>query len=82
MEAGLTLPITTAHNTVRISFNMGAAEYKRLQKECPIFPRRHFSMLADTKRNQAGAPLRPLRGDAQHHSRERHDEKGWQCSCA
>ena len=52
VEAGAVLPLVASHNTVRMRFDVEQAEYLFLIKADAGFPPLHFSMLADTKRNQ------------------------------
>ena len=56
VEAGQVLPVLATHNTVRLRFDIEEAEYLHLAKPDAAFPANHFSMLADTHRNQARHP--------------------------
>ncbi len=53
IEAGQVLPVLATHNTVRLRFDIEEAEYLHLAKPDAAFSPSHFSMLADTRRNQA-----------------------------
>ncbi|KAK3246570.1 hypothetical protein CYMTET_43896 [Cymbomonas tetramitiformis] len=53
VEEGTVLPITCAHNTVRLNFFVEKAEYMHLSKADASFPRYHFNILADSVRNEA-----------------------------
>ncbi len=53
VEAGQTLPLLATHNTVRLRFDLEAAEYLHLARPDASFPPVQFAMLADQKRNQA-----------------------------
>ncbi len=53
VAAGEVLPLRCAHNTVRLRFDLEAAEFTHLAKPDAAFPAVHFSMLADTRRNEA-----------------------------
>ncbi len=53
VDAGEVLPVLATHNTVRLRFDIEEAEYLHLAKPDAAFPVNHFSMLADTRRNQA-----------------------------
>ena len=50
---GDTLPLRCSHNTVRLRFDLEAAEYTHMAKPDAAFPAVHFSMLADRSRNEA-----------------------------
>lgn len=52
VEAGNVLPLLATHNTVRMRFDVEEAEYLHLAKPDAAFPAMHFSMLADSKRNE------------------------------
>ena len=52
VERGDVLPLLATHNTVRMRFDMEEAEYLHLAKTDAAFPLQHFSMLADTARNE------------------------------
>ncbi|BDA48465.1 Protein arginine N-methyltransferase 7 [Coccomyxa sp. Obi] len=56
VDAGEVLPVLATHNTVRLRFDIEEAEYLHLAKPDAAFPVNHFSMLADTRRNQAEKP--------------------------
>ncbi|KAK9836263.1 hypothetical protein WJX81_000365 [Elliptochloris bilobata] len=53
VAAGEVLPLRCSHNTVRLRFDLGTAEYTHLAKPDAAFPAVHFSMLADRRRNEA-----------------------------
>ena len=53
VEAGQTLPLLATHNTVRLRFDLEAAEYLHLARADASFPPVQFAMLADRKRNEA-----------------------------
>jgi protein arginine N-methyltransferase 7 len=53
VEEGLVLPLLASHNTVRMRFDIEAADYLHLMKPDASFPHYHFSMLADEGRLQA-----------------------------
>ncbi len=53
VSAGEVLPLRCTHNTVRLHFDLGAAEYTHLAKPGAAFPAVHFSMLGDRRRNEA-----------------------------
>ena len=55
VERGDVLPLLATHNTVRMRFDMEEAEYLHLAKTDAAFPLQHFSMLADTSRNEVRA---------------------------
>ena len=55
VERGDVLPLLATHNTVRMRFDMEEAEYLHLTKTDAAFPLQHFSMLADTARNEVRA---------------------------
>ena len=57
MARGAVLPLRCSHNTVRLRFDLEAAEYTHLAKTDAAFPVVHFSMLADRGRNQARCHL-------------------------
>lgn len=57
VKAGDMLPLLATHNTVRLRFDVEAAEYLHLARPDAAFPAAHFSMLADTRRNQARTVL-------------------------
>ena len=52
VECGDVLPLLATHNTVRMRFDIEEAEYLHLAKTDAAFPLQHFSMLADTARNE------------------------------
>ena len=52
VERGDVLPLLATHNTVRMRFDIEEAEYLHLAKTDAAFPVQHFSMLADTARNE------------------------------
>lgn len=52
VESGMVLPLRAAHNTVRLRFDVEAAEYLNLAKADAAFPPRQFAMLADATRNE------------------------------
>ena len=52
VEAGQTLPLLVTHNTVRLRFDLEAAEYLHLTRPDASFPPVQFAMLADERRNQ------------------------------
>lgn len=54
---GAVLPLRCSHNTVRMRFDLEAAEYTHLAKADAAFPIVHFSMLADRSRNEARCHL-------------------------
>ena len=54
VERGNVLPLLATHNTVRMRFDVEEAEYLHLAKTDAAFPLQHFSMLADTARNEVG----------------------------
>ena len=56
VDAGEVLPVLATHNTVRLRFDIEEAEYLHLAKPDAAFPANHFSMLADSRRNQARKP--------------------------
>ncbi len=58
VDAETILPVVASHNTIRLSFTVEAAEYLRLHKASPSIPVHHFSMLADSTRNEV--PVRAL----------------------
>ena len=60
VEAGQVLPVLATHNTVRLRFDVKAAEYLHLAKPDAAFPAAHFSMLADARRNEASTALTQL----------------------
>ena len=51
VEAGHMLPLLATHNTVRLRFDLEAAEYLHLARPDASFPPLHFAMLADERRN-------------------------------
>ncbi len=53
VDAGEVLPVLATHNTVRLRFDIEEAEYLHLAKPDAAFPANQFSMLADSRRNQA-----------------------------
>ena len=57
MARGAVLPLRCSHNTVRLRFDLEAAEYTHLAKTDAAFPVVHFSMLADRGRNEARCHL-------------------------
>ena len=57
VEAGEVLPVLATHNTVRLRFDVEAAEYLHLAKPDAAFPAAHFAMLADVHRNDVSATL-------------------------
>lgn len=57
VEAGQVLPLQCAHNTVRMKWDVEAAEYLNLAASDAAFPVRHFSMVADRRRTQVRQPL-------------------------
>ena len=57
VSAGDVLPLLATHNTVRLRFDVEAAEYLHLTRQDAAFPAEHFSMLADARRNQACTAL-------------------------
>jgi protein arginine N-methyltransferase 7 len=59
VRAGEVLPLLAQHNTVRLRFDVEAAEYLHLAKPDAAFPAAHFSMLADARRNQARTHASP-----------------------
>lgn len=52
VERGDALPLLATHNTVRMRFDIEEAEYLNLAIPDATFPVQHFSMLADTARNE------------------------------
>ena len=52
VESGAVLPLLATHNTVRMRFDIEEAEYLNLGSSDATFPVQHFSMLADTARNE------------------------------
>ena len=52
VESGTVLPLLATHNTVRMRFDIEEAEYLNLSSSDATFPMQHFSMLADTARNE------------------------------
>ena len=52
VERGDVLPLLATQNTVRMRFDIEEAEYLHLAKTDAAFPLQHFSMLADTARNE------------------------------
>ena len=51
VEAGQVLPLLASHNTVRMRFDLEAAEYLNLARPDASFPPVQFAMLADDARN-------------------------------
>ena len=52
VDEGFVLPVLASHNTVRMRFDIEAADYLHLMKADASFPPRHFSMLADERKYQ------------------------------
>ena len=52
VERGDALPLLATHNTVRLRVDIEEAEYLNLATPDATFPVQHFSMLADTARNE------------------------------
>ncbi len=52
VERGEVLPLLATHNTVRMRFDVEEAEYLNFSSSDATFPTQHFSMLADTARNE------------------------------
>ena len=52
VEAGTVLPLLASHNTVRMRFDVEAAEYLNLARTDASFPPVQFAMLADEQRNE------------------------------
>jgi len=52
VESGTVLPLLATHNTVRMRFDIEEADYLNLSSSDATFPMQHFSMLADTARNE------------------------------
>ena len=57
MARGAVLPLRCSHNTVRLRFDLEAAEYTHMAKADAAFPIVHFSMLANRSRNEARCHL-------------------------
>lgn len=55
VEGGDVLPLLATHNTVRMRFDIEEAEYLNFCSSDATFPTQHFSMLADTARNEVWA---------------------------
>lgn len=53
------LPLLATHNTVRMRFDVEAAEYLNLARTDASFPPVHFAMLADDARNQVSTCWEP-----------------------
>ena len=74
VEARQTLPLLATHNTVRLRFDLEAAEYLHLARPDASFPPVHFAMLADQKRNEARDSVALFKHWESH--------GGWQITCS
>lgn len=53
VDDGMVLPLVCEHNTVRLRFDVEAAEYINLANPCANFPPIQFTMLSDTLKYEA-----------------------------